>query len=278
MATYVFQKLKAVGISDAAAHRIAPTLSLSSLRAEAPIWPSGNSPVAWRFVINGVVAAVVPVEGGGVEVQNLYGAEAWFGEQSIINASSSYVEYVCVTDVELVSMPATVFLRLLDEECSFAVRIARLISWRAQRDAETLLLIKAGNSALRAVIGVGMLFEAIAAKSDQPVTENMTDSLSLPVSQHVLARLCGVSRTSLWESMSKLEGAGWVKVHYGKVELFGLHAWRIVMRRRRESRSAKMNPTINELLKEFSHADMAKPNPAHMSLPMDGRVPASINR
>jgi len=277
MATYVFQKLKAVGISDAIAYRIAPTLSLSSLRAEARIWPSRDSPAAWWFVISGVVATVVPVEGGGCEVQNLYGAEAWFGEQSIINASSSYVEYVCVTDVELVSMPASIFLRLLDEECSFAVRIARLISWRAQRDAETLMLIKAGNSALRAVIGVGMLFEAVAAKSDQPVTENMADTLSLPVSQHVLSRLCGVSRTSLWESMSRLEGAGWIKIHYGRVELFGLQAWRVVMRRRRESRSAKMNPTINELLEEFSHADMAKPNPAHMSSRVDGRSPASIN-
>lgn len=265
-ATYATQRLKVLGISDSTAYRVASTLLLASLRAGEPIWPARNSSIAWRLIVNGMVAASIPTEKGGHEVQNIYGPETWFGEQPIINAAPSYIEYVCVTDVELLSMPAAIFVQLLDEEPCFAKSIARLTSWRAQRDAEILMLVKAGNPALRTVIGLGMFFEAIAAKSCRPVTENLTDTLTLPVKQHILAQLCGVSRTSLWENMSKLEDEGWLKVHYGKLELLNLPVWRTVMRRRRESRSAKMNPTIEEILSEFRHADMAKPSPAHMDL------------
>lgn len=276
MTTYATQRLKALGLSDATAYRVAPKLSLSSLSAGTPIWPSSNATIAWRLVINGIVASTVPVTKGGHEVQNIYGSEAWFGEQQIINAVSSYIEYICITDVELLSMPASIFLQLLDKEPYFAKYMTRLTSWRAQRDAEILMLMKIGNPTLRTVLGLGSFFEAIASKSDHPITEDLTDTLTVPVNQHILAQLCGVSRTSLWENMSKLEDAGWLKIHYGKLELINLSAWRTVMRRRRESRSAKMNPTIEDLLIEFDHADMAKPNPAHMSLQVDGRVRAPI--
>lgn len=264
MTTYVAQRLKALGISDAAVYRVAPKLTLSSLNAGAPIWPANNSTIAWWLIISGFVAAIIPTAKGDHEALNLYGSETWFGEQQIINVASSYIEYVCITDVELLSMPASIFLQLLDEEPHFAQYMARLTSWRAQRDAEILMLVKAGNSALRTVVGLGMFFEAIAAKSSRPITENLTDTLTLPVKQHLLAQLCGVSRTSLWENMSKLKDAGWLKIHYSKLELVNLPAWRAVMRRRRESRSAKMNPTIEDLLIEFEYADMAKPNPVHM--------------
>ncbi len=276
MSTYAIQRLKAIGISDDAAYGVAQKLSLSSLSADDPIWPASNSLIAWRFIINGIVAAIIPTAEGGRAVQNLYGPETWFGEQQILNAASSYIEYVCITDVEFLSMPASIFLQLLDKEPCFAAYTARLTSWRAQRDAEVLMLMKLGNSALRTVIGLGMFFEAIAAKSSRPITETLSDTLTLPVKQHILAQLCGVSRTSLWENMSKLEEDGWLKIHYAKLELVNLSAWRAVMRRRRESRSAKMNPTIEELLREFSHADIAKPNPAHMSLSPGNRVRSSI--
>lgn len=264
MSTYVTQRLKALGISDATASKVSQEFSLSSLSAGAPVWPASNSTIAWRLIINGIVAVITPMADGVNEVQNLYGPETWFGEQPIINAASSYIEYVCVTDVELLNMPAVIFLRLLDEESNFAKCVTRLTSWRAQRDAEILMLVKAGNPPLRTVIGLGMLFEAIAAKSNRPITENLTDRLTLPVKQHILAQICGVSRTSLWESMSRLEEDGWLKVHYGKLEMLNLPAWRTVMRRRRESRSAKMHPTIEELLSEFNNADMARPSPTHM--------------
>jgi CRP/FNR family transcriptional regulator, cyclic AMP receptor protein len=261
MATYATQRLRAFGISEAAAYKVAPTLSLSSLSAGDVVCSAAASTKAWRLIIDGFVGAVIPSVKEGGEVQNIYGPESWFGEQSILNSADSYIEYVCITDVELLNMPASTFLWLLDEEPGFAKCAARLTSWRAQRDAEMLMLAKAGNPALRTVLGLGMFFEAVAAKSDRPNTENLVDSLTLPVGQHVLAQLCGVSRTSLWENVSRLEDGGWLKVHYGKLELFGLSTWRTVMRRRRESRSVRMNPTIDELLSEFVSADLVQPNP-----------------
>lgn len=261
MTTYAIQRLKALGICDATAYKVAQTLSLSSLSAGKRIWPASNAPIAWRLIINGIVAAITPTAKGVDEAQNIYGPESWFGEQPIINADTSYIEYVCVTDVELLSMAAPTFLKLLDTEPGFAKYMAHLTAWRAQRDAEMLMLMKAANPRLRTVLGLGVCFEAMAVKSNRPSTESLTDSITLAVNQDILAQLCGVSRTSFWETTSRLGNEGWLKAHYGKLEQLHSPVWRTVIRLRRESRSAKMNPAIKELLREFSHADMANRTP-----------------
>lgn len=264
MSGYAVNRLRTLGLSNETAFKVAQTLVYSSLDACDPIWPANNSADAWRFIISGFAAAVTRVTNEANVAHNIYGPETWLCEQHILNATPSSIQYVCITDVELMNMPAATFLKLLDHEPSFATYMARLTSWRAQRDAEILVLVKAGNPALRTVIGLGMFFEAIAAKSQRPVTEDLATTLTLPVKQHILAQLCGVSRTSLWDTMRRLEEDGWLKVHYGRLELLALPAWRAVMRRRRESRSANMQPTIEQLLSEFRHGDMARPAPAHM--------------
>jgi CRP-like cAMP-binding protein len=243
---------------------VAQKLTLSSLSAGAHIWPADNSILAWRFIISGIVAAVTPAAKGVCKAQTIYGSEAWFGENQIINVASSYIKYVSATDVELLNMPAPIFLYLLDREPVFSAYMTRLVSWRAQCESEVLMLMKAGNPCLRTVIGLGMIFEAMAAKSNLPITENMTDSITIPVKQEVLAQLCGVSRTSLWENMSRLEDEGWLNVHYSKLELLKLPTWRAVMRRRRGSPTAKMDTSIEEILLEFHRADLALPPPDHM--------------
>lgn len=257
MSTYVVQRLRSLGISEKAAYSVAPKLHISSLPAGEVIWQGSRHGDAWWLIISGMVAAVTPsAKGGKSQVDNIYGPEAWFGELPIINASETYTEYTGITDVELLSMPAAIFLELLGQELNFANYMIRLISWRAQRNSEIRMLMKVGNPCLRTVMGLGLFFEAWAAKSHRPVTANMHAGVSIPVKQEVLAQLCGVSRTSISEYVLRLQAEGWLISHYGRLELVNLQTWRTLIRRRRASRFATMAPTIEQILKEFVHADM----------------------
>lgn len=261
MSTYAIQRLQALGLSEKVAYSVAPKLSITSLLANEVIDRHVN---AWRLIISGMVAAVTPSAKNGGMAENIYGPEAWFGEQPIINAGSTYTQYACIVDVELLSMPATVLLQLLDQELSFANHMTRLISWRAQRSSEMLMLMKGGNPCLRTVMGLGLFFEALAAKSNFPITANMQEGVSIPAKQEVLAQLCGVSRTFISEYVLRLQAEGWLISHYGRLELVNLQTWRTFIRRRRESRCATMSPTIEQILEEFVRADMGEKPPAHM--------------
>jgi CRP-like cAMP-binding protein len=264
MSSYASQRLNAIGVRSEAAHRVAKTLALSSQKGNSKIDLACGVAQSWVFIITGIVAAIAAKEKGGYAVLNIYGPETWIGENHILHSTSTSIEYICLTDVEFLRLSGDIFLQLVETEPGFVKHLTRLVAWRGQHSAEMLLLIKNGNPCLRSVIGLGLFFEALAARSNCPITNNMEDSITVPVKQDVIAQLCGVSRTSLWESMRRLEECGWLKIRYGELELLNLPAWRTVIRRRRECQFAKMDPTIDELLLEFDRADLAQPSPAHM--------------
>lgn len=256
MSTYAVQKLKALEISDISAYKVAKKLTRASYVAGESVWPTRNSFLAWRLVVNGILAVVTPSSNGSMEAQNLYGPDTWVGEHSIINADHSYIEYVCVTDVELLNMPAVVFLQLLDRETRFAKKIALVSKLRAQHNAEMLVLMRTGNSNLRMLIGLGMFFEAVASKTNRLKADHQVDSIPIAVKLNTLPNLLGVSPAFFWGNLKRLEHDGWLKVHNDKLELLDLATWRGVTRRRREYHFTKTAPTIEELLAEFRHEGM----------------------
>ena len=70
----------------------------------------------------------------------------------------------------------------------------------------------------------------------------------LPLSQQMIARLCGVSRTLFSEYIGQLEQGNWVRLQYRGVELQHLSAWRGVFVRLHSHQVWRRNPPVEALL------------------------------
>jgi CRP-like cAMP-binding protein len=153
-------------------------------------------------------------------------------------------------------MPAAVLWELFDTEPGFARYIARLEAWRAQKKTEMLILMKLGNPCLRVVMGIAQFAQALVSRSERPVTEGMDGGIAIPVTQAVMAAMCGVSRAVFSEYVQPLAANGWLTISYGRIELLSITTWHQFYKLRRTQPTTHTNPTMEELLTELHRASV----------------------
>jgi CRP/FNR family transcriptional regulator, cyclic AMP receptor protein len=246
-----YQQLRNVGLSQEKAMQVATHIKISSFEEGQVIWSKGSKIDAWRFIVNGLVAASVESPRGLLMPISIYGEGSWFGEQSIINKKTSYADFVCLATTDVMSIPADLVLELMETQPAFALYLTRLMAWRVQKTSEMLMLMKFGNPCLRVVMGLSQFAEALFYHSDRPPTIGFGQGIEIPVKQKVLADLCGVSRTIFSEYVQKLASEGWLEISYGKLEILHLPHWHAFSNKQRERVSNDLNPSLDELLKEL---------------------------
>ena len=256
MSGYAAHILRKAGVSEPAARGFAPRLTLKHHEAQDLIWAKGGEVLAWQFVISGLVAAAVPTQDARSVPVNVYGPGAWFGEQPILNRMPPHLEYVCLAPTQVLSMPAAVLWELFETEPGFARYIAKVASWRAQKKAEMLVLMKLGNPCLRVVMGIAQFAEAMASGPDRSVTEGLDGGIAIPVTQAVMAAMCGVSRAVFSECVQPLAAGGWLVISYGQIELLSIATWHRFYKLRRAQPTTHTNPTMEELLAELHRASV----------------------
>lgn len=245
--------LLAMKVSDAHIPGVIRTMRIRSYAREDVLIPGGIKPDAWHMIITGMVSATVPSENGRLPI-NIFGSYAWFGEQSILSNSASYLEYSCVTEVQLLSIPAQNLLDLSALDVGFSEHLTRLVAWRAQRYSEMLVLMKLGNTATRLVVGLAQFAEALVSRSSRPATDGINGGVLMPVKQEFVARLCGLSRTMFSAYIQQLESHGWIRIHYGNLELLSIEIWRRVARRLGSQSFSLVKLDMEGLLNEFALA------------------------
>jgi CRP/FNR family cyclic AMP-dependent transcriptional regulator len=251
---YVAHILQKAGVSEPAAHSVAFKLCLKSYDEQEVIWAKGTQVQSWQFIITGLVAATAPTcEERSVPI-SIYGPGSWFGEQPILNRMPSHLAYVCLGPTQVLCMPMAVLWQLFNTEPGFARYIAKVATWRAQRKAETLVLMKLGNPCLRVVMGIAQFAEALASHSERPATEGLEGGIAIPVTQAVIAAMCGVSRAVFSEYVQPLASNGWLSISYGRIELLSIATWHRFSRARRADPISGVNPTMEELLAELHRA------------------------
>jgi CRP/FNR family cyclic AMP-dependent transcriptional regulator len=128
-------------------------------------------------------------------------------------------------------------------------------SWFGEM-AEMLVLVKLGNPCLRVVMGIAQFAEALASGRDLSVTEGLDGGISIPVTQTVLAAMCGVSRAVFSEYVQPLASNGWLTISYGQIELLSIATWHRFYKSRRAQSTTLISPTIEELLAELHRASV----------------------
>lgn len=247
MSSYIAQALKALGIPNDLIPGLTSQLKFSSLDAGEVVLRRGEVVDSWRLIVTGLVAECVPIQEGVNWPINIYGERSWFGENNIINSRAANYNYVCVSATDFLVFPHTVLLSLLETELDFVRHMAQMMASRAHTQSEMLCLTKVGNSCVRVIVGLALLVEALFIPPRQV-------SVVLHVKQSMLAQLCGVTRTVFSAYVQLLKTAGWLNVTYGNLELISMDTWRCVLTRIRKAPFWDVNPTIGQLLAEFSSA------------------------
>lgn len=248
MSSYAIQALKALGIQGDLIHGLTSQLKFSSSEAGEVVLRRGEMVDSWRLIVTGLVAECVPMQEGVNTPLNIYSEGLWFGENSIINSRSADYNYVCVCATEFLVFPHTVLLSLLETELEFACHMAKMMAWRTHTQSEMLCLTKVGNACVRVIVGLALLAEALLIPPNQA-------SVVLHVKQGMLAQLCGVSRTVFSAYVQHLKTGGWLNIKYGNLELISIDTWKCVLARMRQAPFWDVNPSIVQLLAEFSSAE-----------------------
>lgn len=252
MSTYACRLLRKISFSERRILDVLPRMSIRSFEPGDVIWGKGLPVQSWYCVMSGYVAASVPLEAGGRMPVHILGQHAWFGEQALLSQQPSAMDYSCLTPVEVIGMDKAQLASAFAHEPDFVRFLVGLVTWRVQQQSEMLMLMRLGSSSLRVVMGLAQLAEAI--RHDLELPPNTAVRVEIPISQELIASLCGVSRTLFSEYLQHLVRAGWVKVRYGAIELNSPEVWQLFAQTQRARQRVASRPTIHDLLAEMSAA------------------------
>ena len=255
MSNYAVQILSKLGLGEPAARAIAPKLVIGSYETGQVVWLQNQMVSAWCFLITGIVVGTSPSMRGQRLPMSLHGPQSWFGEVPILNDEPTVMDYVCATDVQLIRMPVQTFRDAVSSDPGFSAHILRMTARRARLQMDLIITLKLDSPTLRTMLGLAQIAEALAASADGQET------LAVPIKQSVVAAMCGVSRTLLSHYLQILQLAGWVRVHYSRLELVSPKAWvrlaRTMHRHRLFDRQVTIEDMVNELAKVAAeHSDL----------------------
>jgi CRP/FNR family cyclic AMP-dependent transcriptional regulator len=246
---YIYQLLKGLGLDESSVLQMLPRVKMAAFDSGDVIWAKGGQVTAWTYIISGLVGASVPLQEGGCIQVNVYGRRTWFGEEALLNRYPSCLEYVCLSPVRAVSIPAVETLTAFQNEPEFSRYIALLMAWRSRQHSEMIVLMKQGSPPLRVVMGLALFAEALNYNSSRPPSHGLEGpSLEIPVKQSVVASVCGVSRGVFSEALQRLAAAGWLRVNYATLELRSAQTWLRFSRQQRQARVNVAKPSMEELL------------------------------
>ncbi|WP_298924828.1 Crp/Fnr family transcriptional regulator [uncultured Ramlibacter sp.] len=264
MSDYAAQILVKLGLTEPSARGIAPKLVIASYDVGQPVWLQNQMLGAWCFIMTGIVVGTSPRLGGQRLPMTLHGPQSWFGEVCLLNDEPTVLDYVCATDVQLIRMPAETFRQLVATEPALGAQVLRMTARHAQLQMDLIISLKIDSPTVRTVLGLAQIAEALSASWDGK------DVLAVPIKQSLIAAMCGVSRTLLSHYLQVLQLAGWVRVHYSRLEMVAPRAWVRMAYTMHRHRLFERQVSIEEMVKEL---ELAQSEQAASSV--DGRLAAA---
>jgi len=264
------QILVKLGLTEPSARAIAPKLSIASYDVGQPVWLQNQLLSAWCFMMTGIVVGTSPRLNGQRLPMTLHGPQSWFGEVALLNDEPSVLDYVCATDVQLIRMPVQTFRQVVAAEPGFNAHMLRMTARRSQLQMDLIISLKVDSPTVRTMLGLAQIADALSASWDGK------DALAVPIKQSLVAAMCGVSRTLLSHYLQALQLAGWVRVHYSRLELVNPRAWvrmaHTMHRHRLFERQVAIEDMVREL--ELAQTEQAALGPAPAAAAPQAGLPA----
>lgn len=258
MSSFAQQLLRSLQFSQTRILASLSDLTLTSYDESALILSKGCSVPAWHYVISGYVSASVRLDNGKRLPITMQGRNTWFGEQALLYKQACLHDYTCLTAVEVISMSKKCFELAVLEEPDFLRFLIRQVAGQSGQQAEMLTLMRLGRPPVCVVMGLAQFAESVDPNSTSQQGNASEQALDIPIGQHHLAEICGVSRTLFSEYIQHLARHGWLTLRYGGITLQSLATWRLFAQQQRERPCVTSKPTIHDLLGDMATAHEAR--------------------
>ena len=259
MSTFAHQLLKSLQFSSARTLASLPELTLTSYDEGDVILQKGSSVQSWHCVLSGLVAASIQLDTGKLLPISVFSRHAWFGEHALLSQQPSLHDHTCLSPVEVIGMSKKCFDAALQDEPNFVRHLIRQVAWQSQQQSDMLTLMRMSSPPLRVMMGLAQFAEAQQHLSSSVTvatfkTAPLLQTVDIPIGQHQIAELCGVSRTLFSQYIQHLAGDGWLTLRYGGIELQSAATWCMMARQQREREPVSSRPTIQALLSDMAAA------------------------
>lgn len=241
--------LSSLGVSPERVHKVLPRVKMESAKLGDVLISKGQCSKHWTYILSGFVGTNAPTKNGHSVPVDIFGSNCWFGETMVLHERSSPLEYVCLSNASMLTIPADDVREAFAHDAKFTRTFARLLAWRGAIQTEIIGLIKTGNPQMRVVMGLALLASSLNGNVlPQLGSEVKANNFHIPLKQSLLASSCGVSRGVFSALAQKLADAGWIQVNYGTLELLSIPSWCSLLQAYRQARSDLNHLPMTELL------------------------------
>ena len=197
--------------------RVEAETQVRDLPVGVPVCRKGEPVEHWIGLVDGLVKMTSVTPEGKTTTFTGVTSGGWFGEGSLLKDKLRKYDVVTLRESRVAYMPRATFEWLLDTDIGFNRFLLiqlneRLAQFIAMVEHERLLSPDA-----RVARSLAALFNPVL------YPDQATD---LQLSQEELGYLSGVSRQRVNQALRKLEGAGLLKVQYGRIRIIDLDGLR----------------------------------------------------
>jgi CRP/FNR family transcriptional regulator, cyclic AMP receptor protein len=193
--------------------------------ARARIFEAGDPGYEVFIVGAGAVKLTRASTEGREIVISVRNAGALLGELSAIDGGVRSASATAVTEVELIVVPLTAFSTLLDTRASITRAILDVLAETIRGTTDQALefgTVDALSRVCRRIVG----FADAQAADAQPGGATNGDVLMVPLTQHEIAALSGLSREAVVKALKSMRSLGWIEVRGRQITVLDLDALR----------------------------------------------------
>jgi CRP-like cAMP-binding protein len=156
------------------------------------------------FLVEGIVKVVTTAASGNQVILDLVSAGSVLGELSAIDGQPRSASVEAVTPIDVLVLRIEDFKNFLVRHPQAAAELLGVVAARLRMASQRQLEFGSSDALTR-------LCRCILAMIDRFGGPNESSSVSLPIAQHDLAKLTGLSREAVVKGLRRLRELGWIE-------------------------------------------------------------------
>jgi len=170
-------------------------------------------------LIEGIVKLVTTSASGQQVILDLEAAGSVLGELSAIDGQPRSATVEAITPIDVLVLRIEDFRSFLESQPRAAAELLGIVAARLRASSQRQLEFGSSDALTRLCRCLLVMIERFGDREEQP-------SVSLPVAQHDLAKLTGLSREAVVKGLRRLRELGWVETSGRSVVIRDLQAVR----------------------------------------------------
>jgi CRP-like cAMP-binding protein len=255
MAMMAIGSLYGLGMELAAAQRAGTRLTPLTCLAGEALGERGKALDGWIYILSGTLVGTVPLDGEAFWPVCVHGANEWVGEELLVSKMPAKVKLVAAADTHCLVLSRSDFKQAMSSSRAFANSVINLMSCRSAARIDQMIAFRHQDLGRRALTLLALLVESRVFCLTEQFHKPIPSSIELPVTQHTLGRLCGVSRTVVSGYLQELQRRGMVEISYGRLHVLRVVGWLNHLRQVRSTARVPPERPFSDIAGQLAEAD-----------------------